>query len=357
MIEYESTSDILIHLDRLDHNVSLIRDKIGSGVKLMAVVKDNAYGHGMNKVAQHIQEEVDWFCVAKIEEGIQLREQGVKNPILIFEVPRSKHVDDYVRYNLTATVSDLETISGLKTGTEYHMLFDTGMHRLGLTYSDIDSVRQQIEEGHGTSCTGIYTHFANADQKNHPSVLKQLELFKKIRSRFSENLFTHVANTGIVLNYDQSYLFDGVRTGIALMGYSPNLEKEIDLLPVLEWNSYVSQVRKIKKGESVSYGTDWIAKEDGIIGTIPVGYANGISRNLRDNINFYIDGKAYQQVGAITMDYCMIFSNDMNSLKKGQKVSLIDLQQNDVYYWAKMGRTIPYEITTQLCNTINRKYK
>lgn len=356
MIDRKATSELLIHLDRLDNNVAVIRDRIGSRVQLMAVVKDNAYGHGAIEVARHIEDRVEWFCVSEIEEGIALRENNIQRPILVFEVPRSSFASAYVKYNLTATVSDLDTIPGLEPGTSYHILFDSGMRRLGLLPGEISSIKQQIEQRGDVTCTGLYTHFANADRAADERVHAQYSIFQEIRKAFPEEMFTHAANTGTIFNYSEEYLFDGVRPGVALSGYSPSLEEISGLKPIMEWSSYVAQVREVQKGDYVGYGNDWRAEQDGFIATVPVGYADSVSRMLKNRIRFDVNGKLYAQVGNITMDYLMIFSST-NDFRRGDKVILLDTEENNAYYWAKLTESLPYEITTQLPEKISRVFK
>ena len=357
MIRQEHTSEIIIHVDNLNHNISVIKERIGDTRKIMAVVKDNAYGHGMFGVAKHICDHVDWFCVSAIEEGVLLREQGITNPILVFEVPRSGQASTYAMHDLTAVVSDLLTIDELSPGTNYHVLFDTGMHRLGLSKGDIQDIKEQIERRADVHCTGIFTHYANSDIKDDSRVRDQYVLFKEIRSHFSDDLYTHTANTGAIFNYPEKYWFDGVRPGIGLYGYGPDENSVVDgLLPSMEWNSYISQVRGIKKGSYVSYGNEWQAPSDGFIATVPVGYSDGIDRKMKNKIHFMHNGMVFPQVGNITMDYIMLFS-PTSDFTKGGKVKLLDLNEHNFRYWCKLSETILYEPMVSIPRGISRVYK
>lgn len=322
----------------------------------MAVIKDNAYGHGIIEVAKHISERVDWFCVARVDEGKILRENGIENPILVFESPVESTAHLYSGINLTASVTETDSLKLLKPGAEYHINIDTGMHRLGVQADDVDELKAEMLKHPELKCTGIYTHFFKSDDPGNIEVKEQLEKFNAIRSEFPSGLMTHTANTGAIFHYtDLDLQFDAVRLGVCLYGYSAGEAEIPELEPVMDLSSFLMQVKKIKKEEPVSYGGRWAAPEDGFIGIVPAGYSDGIQRILSGKINLEINGKLYPQVGTITMDYLVVYLGQ-DKIAKGTKAYLLRDNTLTAGEWARKANTIPYEITTNIKAKVVREY-
>lgn len=321
----------------------------------MAVVKDEAYGHGMLPVADFLKDKVEWFCTARLEEAVQLRKHGIQNPILVFEIPPEGQEGLFLKHDITASISDLSVFERLKPGTKAHLHFDTGMFRLGMLPEDVTEAKQKMNN-YDLNYTGIYTHFANSDEKAHPRVLNQLEIFRSIRSQFPEKLLTHTANSGAIFYYhDKGVLFDAVRPGVCLYGYAPGADEIADLEPVIEWRSKLVQVKKIRKGDLIGYGSRWEAPKDGWLGVIPVGYADGIFRNLSGEFIVEIGGQLFQQVGTISMDYVMVYLKEQR-FKQGETVTILKNGKLSAKEWAKKMGTIPYEITTAISPNVKREY-
>lgn len=348
-------STVYINLSKITHNLNAVRARVGADTVCMAVIKDEAYGHGAIAIAHHLKDKVEWFCVARLEEGIALRNEGIINPILVFEIPPVGQESSYLEYDLTASICDLSVFSRLKEGTKAQLHFDTGMFRLGMLPEEAPDALIKMN-AHKLDYTGIYTHFANSDHPGEERVFEQLESFKGVRSLFPDHLMTHTCNSGAIFYYDDKELiFDAVRPGVCLYGYAPGVEDVEELLPVLSWESKLVQVKKVSKGDKVGYGSKWEALEDGWIGTVPVGYADGIARNLSGLIEVEIAGKIYPQVGTISMDYIMV---DLGSdqLEAGDKVTLLRDEELSAKEWAFKVATIPYEITTSISQKIKRVY-
>ncbi len=350
-------SEIIINLSKLDNNIRAIQSAIKPDTKILAVIKDNAYGHGAKDIADFLSPKVFGFCVATLEEGIELREAGIKNPILIFEVIDTKRNQLYLKYNLTATISDISGFSDLLPNMEYHINFDTGMRRLGIPASQAAKALELMKNNDEARCTGIYTHFASADDPGQKSVHKQLEMFSSLQQIFPDHLLRHTANTGAIFHYtDLDLHFNAVRPGVCLYGYAAGSKPIERLQPILSWKSFVMQVRNIKKGESVGYGETWIAPEDGIVGTIPVGYGDGLKRILGGKIEVSVNGKIVQQVGRISMDYLGIYSENRESFSKNDEVLLLDGEHLNAKIWADLADTISYEITSVINSKIKRSF-
>lgn len=355
MLEQEYRSQIFVHKQQLKGNLDVIRSRVGNEAGMMAVIKDNAYGHGITQTAQYLQQFCDWFCVSEIDEAVAIRDAGVSLPILVFEVPRKPTLPLYRDLNITATVSDLELLREFPADIDFHLMFDTGMHRLGLLPEQVSDVRDLLKGDKERHCTGIFTHFSDAEEVNHPKVGQQINLFREIRPHFSQHLLTHLANSGSIMNYGREVVFDAVRPGGILFGYSAKPFQYEELNPALEWKSFIMQVRPVKKGEYVGYSSGWKVLKDGFIGTIPVGYGDGIPRKIKHKLKFQVNGRFCQQVGNITMDYCMVFSEEA-FFKAGDEVVLMDLQHLNANHWSEACDTIPYEVTTAISPAIPRNF-
>ncbi len=322
----------------------------------MAVIKDNAYGHGAIEVARYLEPKVEYLCVAELTEALELREAGISCPILVFEIPPVGQEYAYRTHNIIASIADLSVFERLEAGTDCHLNFDTGMGRLGILPEDAGTAYQKMQEFSELNYSGIYTHFANSDEPNDSSVIHQVQVFSSIRSKFPDELMTHTCNSGGIFFYsDKGALFDAVRPGVCLYGYAPGKTEIPNLQPALTWKAELVRVRKVKKGDAVSYGSRWKAPHSGWLGTVPVGYSDGLFRNLSGKIKVEIAEKKYRQVGTISMDYCGIFLED-SIFGPGEQVTLLNKKELDARSWAEKIETIPYEVTTAIAPKVQRKY-
>jgi alanine racemase len=347
-------SILTVNLDAISHNVEVLQSYLKRGVKQMAVIKANAYGHGAVEVAHKIAPQVDWFAVNDMNEAIELRKSGIEVPLLVFGVPEAETSDLYKRFNLTATISAAPHFHLLSKGTKYHLNFNTGMGRLGFRPEAAEKIADLVKHHPELNCTGIYSHLATADELDSAKTEEQYQLFKEIRANFDSHLLAHLCNTAGVARCSEAQ-FDMVRTGIGLYGYAPGEVSIPGLKPALTWETYLAQVNSIRKGETVSYGAHWKAPEDGYIGTIPAGYADSIPRGLSGNLNVTIEGNVYPVVGRVTMNYCMIFLGQ-KPIEAGTNVYLWD-EHHNAGDWAAKIQTIPYEIVTNIPAHITRNYQ
>src|SRR5690554_2093134 len=244
-------STLTIHKAAVEANLRAIKTRLNKGVKTMAVVKSNAYGHGLVEFATCIKDKTDWFCVVRVEESVHMRENGIQNPMLVFEFPTAEIAPFYPQYNLSVSVADISGFDVLEDGTEYHLNFGTGMKRLGFDASETTSVLERMSSHPNIKCTGIYTHYANSDSNFDISVATQLARFNAIRAQFPSELMTHTANSGAILYHtDRALQFDAVRPGISLYGYAPGVVEIPDLKSTIDWTSYIMQIQKISLGEA-----------------------------------------------------------------------------------------------------------
>lgn len=350
----KKTNSILeIDLNIISNNVDILKSHCGPTIKFLAVIKADAYGHGAVKVAQKIAHKTDWFAVNDIHEGIELRKNGIEHPILVFMPPENDTSTLYSDFNLTATVGDEEHLQLLGAGTNYHFLFDTGMGRLGFSAGDAEKVAGFQVKYEKLNCTGIYSHFATADDPKSTKVNEQLESFKKARFNFEDNLLTHLCNTGGIAQAPEAY-FNMVRSGIGIYGFGPGRVNINELRPAMKWKSRLVQVKAIKKGETVSYGSSWRCPEDGFLGIIPVGFDDGLRRQLTSNLQVKIKGEYYSTVGIITMNYTMVYLQKQG-FETGTEVLLLG-DKFTARDWADAVGTISYEIMTGISPKIPRKY-
>lgn len=342
-----------IDLQGINKNLNALRKRT-SAKKILSVVKCNGYGHGAVRVARQVESDVDWFGVASVDEAIELRMGGIKIPILVFEVPSYRTAAAYQTHGLTASVSDLTHFSILMDGTKYHLNFDTGMHRLGLPPNQAAEVRKMAVANQRLICSGIYSHYATADDPGSNKVLKQHEQFKSVLEHFGEVPLVHICNTGGAVHYDLEP-FDMIRTGLTQLGYTAGREQVDWLKPVLTWKSKLVQVGKINAGESVSYGGTWTAAEDGYIGTIPVGYGDGVPRSLSNKLTVSVESEMYPVVGNITMDYIMI-DLGTKKLPVESQVTILGGEAWDAAMWAEQVGSNVHEILTGLSDRMARSY-
>jgi len=342
-----------IDLQAITKNLQELRRRMSAG-KILSVVKCNAYGHGAVRVARQAEPDVDWFGVAFVDEAVQLRMGGIKKPILVFEVPSARTAAAYQTHGLTATVSDLTHFSVLMDGTKYHLNFDTGMNRLGFSPAQAADVRKMAVANQRLICSGIYSHYSMADDPGSDEVQQQLDAFRKVLKHFGEVPLVHICNTGGAVHYELDE-FDMIRTGLVQLGYAAGEVQPGWLNPVLTWKSKVVQVKKIQKGESVSYGGTWTAADDCYIGTIPVGYGDGVPRSLSNRLEVLINGDMYPVVGNVTMDYIMINLGD-TKLPADSEVTILGGDAWTAAKWANEAGTNVHEILTGLSDRMARSY-
>lgn len=348
-------SSAYINLNHLDNNVKVLRKMMNPGVRQMAIIKANAYGHGALSVADYLLNKVEWFGVCSIPEAIELREHGIKKDILILGAPSVETAGLYLKYDLTAIISSFEHFEWLLEGIRCHIKFDTGMGRFGFYPEQVSEVLAKMNQFKSLKYEGLMTHFAKADDPDSGMVVEQLNKFNFVRSHFDAPLLTHAANTGALAFYDDAQ-FDMVRTGIGMYGYPPGNTGIDGLKPVMLWKSHLASCKLVKKGDTVSYHAKWSAPEDGYVGIVPVGYADGLRRNLTHKISMEINGKNYPVVGIITMDYVMVYMAK-DEYPAGTPVTVMGNEGNTAKDWGDLTDTISYEILSGISPTrVKRHY-
>ncbi len=358
-----------IKLDNLVHNFNQIRRIVGSK-KIIAVVKANAYGHGIIEVSRALEEcGVDYLAVAFASEGMELRKAGIRVPILVMVQENSKVSELIVQYDLDCVFETLKVAkeiskvaSRMGKTARLHLYVDTGMHRDGATADFVFELYSNARKLPSIEIVGLMSHFSSSTS-DYEFTLKQLNEFAKIVREFHENgvdfPLKHIANSGGILYFPESF-FDAVRPGLLLYGYLPSGAKcDLEFRPVMELYSKVISVRKIRKGESVGYDRHFISPYNTQIATIPIGYGDGIPRSLSDNLNFIINGKLYRAVGGVCMDEIMV-DVGCDDVRTDDDVVIIGSQNGiaiNAYDLAKKANTIVYEILTGITHRVPRIFE
>ncbi len=356
-----------INLNNIKLNYELLK-RITAGRPVIAVVKADAYGHGIERVSS-LLESLDVYAlgVAFISEGIILRKSGIKKPIIVFF--ENSNPEEIIRYRLTPVVynermaREISSIA-LKTNQclDVHINMDTGMGRLGFIFErDIGKIRN-ILSLKGVKVKGIMSHFSEADLSDRTFAEFQLKDFLDLKERLdslSRETIWHIANSAAVLSYKDSYL-NAVRPGLMLYGYSP-LKKDSNnngnLRPAMNVKTKLIDIRSIPAGKTISYGRTFRTKRDSMIGVLPVGYGDGYIRLLSNRSSVIVRGKLAPVIGRVCMDVTMIDLTDIENVSLDDEVILLGYDNSEVISaddLAEKSNTISYEVLT-LFGRINEK--
>jgi alanine racemase len=342
-----------IDLSAIRHNLNTLREMAGKTVMQMAVVKADAYGHGAVPVAHFCSDFIEWFGVYQAREAVALREAGITRPILVFGTPTRETVSLYGKYNLTATISHMDHFDLLPGGCSYHLKFDTGMGRVGFQSFQADEVAGKVVSNRHLIYGGLMTHFATAEDSDTRVFDMQMASFRSIVAKLGNGVLIHAANSAANL-HRSDVAFDMLRSGVGMYGFDPTGDWNPALRPAMRWISRMAQVRYMQKGQGVSYSHSWKLPENGWIGVVPVGYADGLNRSLTNRISLSTADRIVRQVGNVTMDQVMVYLGD-TPVESGEEVLILGgTEQHSVYEWARLLHTIPYEVTCAIGNRVRR---
>jgi alanine racemase len=365
----------LISTEAFLHNLRFVRDRIGPKPLIMAVIKANAYGHGLDIIAKASIEsgEVGYFGVATEEEAVGLR-SITSLPIQVLTTALDNEIETFIANDLDFTVCEYHQLEAIAQTAEHlgkkarvHLKVDTGMRRIGVEPRDaLQFARTIASHSNNVECVGIATHFATSDEIGSSFFRKQLDRFtevvRAIRAEGISIKYAHAANSGAILQEPGLSGFDMVRPGIMLYGYAPSMELQekhrADLAPVLSFTSSVGFTKRIAKGEGVSYNLRWHADRETTIATVAAGYGDGYSRLLTGNAEAIINAKKYPIRGTICMDQLMIEAGD-ETVSIGDEVTLLSSSDPKLDAWEIASRigTIPYEVLTNITARVPRVVK
>ncbi len=359
----------VIHLDHLRRNIRELKAWLGPQVKICMAVKADAYGHGAVPVAKAAREQgVDCLGIATVQEGEELRRAGLDCPLLLLGLPLPEELQALVSHGLTPLVASAEMLRGLQEAARsqgrrvgVHLKIDTGMGRIGCRPRELEGVLAALDECPGLTLAGVCTHFPVSDGADRGFTLRQIEIFKncveEIRGRGINPGLVHAANSGAIIGCPEAW-FDMVRPGIMLYGYYPSDEQDrpLALTPVMELRTKVIFLKRVTRGTRLSYGLTYSAPEDTLIGTLPVGYADGYSRLLSNRGEVTIRGRRYPIAGRVCMDQCLVDLGPDARVELYEDVLLFGPAGPDAKEIGRLIGTIPYEVTCLVGKRVPRVY-
>lgn len=366
-----------IEIDKkaIKHNYTALRKILPRGVKMMSVVKSNAYGHSLVDFALEGQKiGVDWFGVDSIVEAITLRDSDITKPILVLGFTLPEMLVKAIKYDISISVSSFELLdvisrTSFKQKIKIHIKVDTGMHRQGFQEQEIDKVITRLKGlSSKVKIEGLFTHFAGVKNSEFKDATnKQFELFKLWVNRFKKEEFTPIVHAGassVALVFSDA-VFDMVRIGIALYGLWPSKEIEnslktkIELKPILQWKTIIGEVKNVLKNSRVGYDFTEKLKKDSIIAVCPVGYWHGYPRSLSNKGYVLVGGKRAKILGRISMDMIVVDITKITGVKAGDVVTLIGSDRKEIVSAeeiADLSGTSAYEIITRINPLIKKFY-
>jgi len=356
-----------INLNALRNNYTYLKSKIDPSTKFLAVVKAFAYGSDAVTIAKYLENlGIDYFAVAYVNEGVLLRKAGIKTPILVLH-PQKTNFHTLVEYKLEPSLYSAYILKAFITEIENHSIenypvhikFNTGLNRLGFWENDVDYLIDKIKNSSKMKVTAVFSHLAASEDQNEKEfTLNQIETFKKIASEFEAKLgiqpMRHQLNTSGIINYPEAQ-FDMVRSGIGMYGFGNDTVIDQELKPVMTLKTVISQIHTIEPGESVGYNRSYKAPHYAKIATLPIGHADGISRQYGNEKGFVtIHGKRAPIVGNVCMDMLMINISEINC-KEGDEVIIFG-ENPTANEFAATVNTISYELLTAISQRVKRVF-
>lgn len=359
-----------INLNNLVKNMNYYRSKLKKDTKLMVMVKAFAYGSGNFEVSNVVEfHRADYLTVAYADEGIELRRKGINLPIMVM-TPEINTFESIIKNNLEPDIYSFRSLSLLEDAIEHldepinspvgiHIKLDTGMHRLGFLKEEIDELLERLKSNNKIIVKSIFSHLAGSDSSEfNDFTMKQIsnyeEMSSKIIAAFPYKIIRHILNSAGISRFTD-YQYDMVRLGIGVYGIAPCEEDRGKLKTVISLKTTIVQIKEYEIGETVGYSRKGVIKRKSRIGVVPIGYADGLKRQLGNgNACFYVNGKAAPIIGNICMDMCMI---DLTGIECKENDSAILFDENHpVEKIAEACDTIPYEILTSISQRVKRIY-
>jgi alanine racemase len=367
------TTKAEVDLGALAYNYHQLRQLAPPSVKFLAVVKADAYGHGAIPVSKKLEElGADFLGVATVKEGAELRNGGIKRPILVLSGIYQEEVEDVLAYQLTPMVYRLEIAEALATAARkkgqkipVHIKVDTGMGRIGVLSEDAPAFVNRVRKFENLAIEGVASHFATTDEGISSFTEKQLKRFartiEEMKKLAIDPPFCHIANSAALVNLPSAHL-TLVRPGIMLYGSypSPSLKDKVSLRQVMSWISLIADLKQVPEDYSISYGRTFVTQRPSIIAAIPVGYADGYNRLFSNRGEVLIKGMRAPVVGRVCMDWTMVDVTDIPGVEVGDEVVLMGSQLGQKITPEELGEwigTIPYEILCAVGKRVQRIYK
>lgn len=367
-----SRTEVQIDLDAVEYNYNSVRKKVGDSVKVLGVIKADAYGHGAVEIGKLLDGKCDFFGVACIEEAAELKKAGIKSPILILGYVFPDSYDKVVKYDIRIPVFSYECAKALSQEAKnqnknvpFHFCVDTGMSRIGYQVNEESADEcKKICQLENIYPEGIFSHFATADEIDLTKAKAQRDKFKNfvqmLEDRSIEISIKHINNSAGIMNFDE--YFDMCRMGIITYGLYPSNEVDkslLDIKPVMKWTASISHVKALEAGREISYGGTFKTDKTRIIATVPVGYADGYPRCLSNMGRVLVNSQYAPIVGRVCMDQFMIDVTDIDGVKVGTQVILVgkdgdkELSMEEV---SELAHSFNYELPCRISRRVDRAF-
>lgn len=361
-IEITRPTILEVNVSNFKYNMDQIKRRLNTKTTIMPIMKANAYGTYLNTKLE-ILNKYEIIGVAIVDEGIALRKIGYKKDIFILNQPYISEIGKIVENNLVIGLSSLKFLKELQKQNKIikvHIEIETGMGRTGIAFEDIEKFIKELKETKNIEIQGIYTHLSSADNDDEYTK-KQLKNFqkavKKITAIIGKVKYIHVVASNGIINYPESQ-YNLVRAGMIMYGYESgeNIKEKISLKPVCKLKSKITFLKTVKKDSSISYSRKFITKKESKIATIPIGYADGLPRNLSNKGQVIIKGQKVPIIGNICMDSFMVDVTDIENVSEGDEVLIWDNEQITIEEIARKCGTINYEILSRISERVPRKF-
>lgn len=364
-------TEAAIDLDAAEHNFNVTRAKLPENVKLLCVIKADAYGHGAVPLAKLFEGRADFYGVACIEEAIELKKAGIKTPVLILGAVPKEFYSDIVKYDIRVPIFNLEDAKALSAEAvkqsktaPFHFCVDTGMSRIGFQVNkESADACLEITKLPNIEAEGLFSHFATADEKDLSKAIAQRDKFKEFIKLLEERGINipikHINNSAGIMNFDE--YFDMCRMGIILYGLYPSHEVDENLLkikPVMEWRAHITHIKELGPGREISYGGTYKTGETRRIATIPVGYADGYPRCLSNKGKVLINGEFAPITGRVCMDQFMVDITGIDA-KVGDTVVLVGKSGSKKLSMEEVSEnaySFNYELPCRVARRVPRTY-
>ncbi|MEX0051765.1 MULTISPECIES: alanine racemase [Clostridium] len=372
MEEYQRTY-VEVNLDAISNNIDEVKKCINSNVKILAVIKADAYGHGAKAIGDFLKDKVDYFGVATIEEAVELRKSNINIPILILGYTSPKQDVDLVNYDITQTVYSIEMAeaiskAAIKLGkkSKIHIALETGMNRIGFKVSK-ESIKEikTISKMENLILEGMFTHFSCADEKDKGYSNMQMERYDEFVKMLDDNKINipikHMCNSAGIIEFN-NHRFDMVRSGIITYGLYPSDEvnkERLNLKSALEWKAHIINISEVQENCGVSYGKTYVTNKKTKIATISIGYADGYMRNLSNKGRVLIKGKYAPIIGRVCMDQMMVDVTNINGIELEDEVTLVGRDKENsitIEELSKLAGSFNYEFVCGIGKRVKRIY-
>lgn len=365
-------TELIIDLDAVEYNFNNVRKKLPNGVKLLCVLKADAYGHGAVEIGRFFDNKADFYGVACIEEAMELKHAGIKTPQLILGYTFPDAYPDVVKYDIRIPVFTYECAKALSDEAcrqnkvaKFHFCVDTGMSRIGFQVSEESAnMCREIVKLPNIEAEGIFSHFATADEPNLEKALLQRDKFDEfilmLKERGVDPPIKHINNSAGIMNFDKYY--DMCRMGIVFYGLYPSEDVDkstLDIKPAMSWSSHVSYVKTLEAGREISYGGIFKTERETVVATVPVGYADSYPRCLSNKGRVLINGEYAPILGRVCMDQFMVDVTNIPNVRVGTEVTLIGKNGDKEISMEEFSAAVysfNYEIPCRVNRRVPRSY-